>query len=124
MCAVKQSEMYGSTYTLIKLHPNEYSQEFHYDPFAVKLDRSVGSFNTFNDLSNEKCAPNKTEDLNVSLCNMIAVIHESKILTKHISCKCKCKFDEQNVIQIIGGITISVDVSVKNVMYVKRKIYV
>ena len=47
MCAVKQSEMYDSTYTLIKLHPNEYSQEFHYDPFAVKLDRSAGSFNNF-----------------------------------------------------------------------------
>ena len=24
--------------TLINLHPNEYSQEFHYHPFAVKLD--------------------------------------------------------------------------------------
>ena len=24
---------------------------------------------------------------------MIAVINESEILTKHISCKCKCKFD-------------------------------
>ena len=24
--------------TLINLHPNEYSQEFHYYPFAVKLD--------------------------------------------------------------------------------------
>ena len=23
--------------TLINLHPNEYSQEFHYYPFAVKL---------------------------------------------------------------------------------------
>ena len=79
---------------------------------------------TFNDLSNEVCAPNKTEDLNVSVCNMITVIHDSKILTKHISCKCKCKFDEQNVIQINGGITINVDVSVKNVMYVKKKIYI
>ena len=94
MCAVKQSEMYDSTYTLIKLHPNEYSQEFHCDPFAVKLDRYVGSFNTFNDLSNEVCAPNKTEDLNVKVCNMITVIHESKILAKHISCKCKCKFKQ------------------------------
>ena len=27
--------------TLINLHPNEYSQEFHYCPFAVKLDRCV-----------------------------------------------------------------------------------
>ena len=36
---------------LINLHPNEYSQEFHYYPFAVKLDRCVGSYNTLNDLS-------------------------------------------------------------------------
>ena len=27
--------------TLINLHPNEYSQEFHYYPFAVKLDRCL-----------------------------------------------------------------------------------
>ena len=27
--------------TLINLHPNEYSQEFHYYPFAVELDRYV-----------------------------------------------------------------------------------
>ena len=29
--------------TLINLHPNEYSQEFHHYPFAVRLDRCVGS---------------------------------------------------------------------------------
>ena len=28
---------------LINLHPNEYSQELHYYPLAVKLDRCVGS---------------------------------------------------------------------------------
>ena len=27
--------------TVINLHPNEYSQELHYYPFAVKLDRCV-----------------------------------------------------------------------------------
>ena len=27
--------------------------------------------------------------------SMIAEINESKTLTKHISCKCKCKFDER-----------------------------
>ena len=26
--------------TLINLHPNKYSQELHYYPFVVKLDRS------------------------------------------------------------------------------------
>ena len=30
---------------------------------------------------------------------------------------------EENVIQINGGITINVDVSVKNVMYVKKVIF-
>ena len=35
--------------TLINLHPNEYSQEFHYNPFAVKLVRCLGSCSTLND---------------------------------------------------------------------------
>ena len=32
--------------SLINLHPNEYSQEFHYYPFAIKLDQCVGNCNT------------------------------------------------------------------------------
>ena len=79
--------------TFINLHPNEYSQEFHYYLFSVKLDRCVGSCNTINDLSNKACIPNKIEDLNLSVFNMIKSINESKTLTKHVSCKCKCKFD-------------------------------
>ena len=57
--------------TLINLHPNEYNQEFHYYQFMVKLDRCVGSCNTLNDLSNKVCPPNKTEDLNLSMFNII-----------------------------------------------------
>ena len=79
--------------TLINLHPNEYSQEFHYYLFSVKLDRCVGSRNTLNDLSNKVCVPNKTEDLNLSVSNMITGINESKTLTKDISCEYKCRFD-------------------------------
>ena len=79
--------------TLINLHSNEYSQEFHYYPFPIKLDRYVGSCNTFNDLSNKVCVPNKTEDLNLSMSNMITGINELKALTKDISCKYKCNFD-------------------------------
>ena len=106
--------------TLINLHPNEYDQEFHYYPFSVKLDRCAGSCNTLNDLSNKVCVPNKTEDLNLSVFNMITGINKSKTLTKHISCECKCRFDGKNVIQINGGITINVDKSVKKFMYVKK----
>ena len=45
---------------------NEYSQEFHYYPFMVKLDRCVGSCTNLNDLSNNVLVLNKTEDLNPS----------------------------------------------------------
>ena len=78
---------------VINLHPNKYSQEFHYYPFAIKLDRCVGNCNTLNNLSNKVCVPNKTEDLNISMFNMTTEINESKTLTKHISCECNCKFD-------------------------------
>ena len=45
------------------------------------------------DLSNKVCIPNKTEDLNLRVFNMITEISESRTLTKHISCECKCKID-------------------------------
>ena len=35
----------------------------------------------------------KIEDLNIHVFNIIAGINKSKILTKHVSCECKCKFD-------------------------------
>ena len=106
--------------TLINLDPDEYSQEFHYYPFSVKFNKCVGSCNTLNDLSNKVCVPNKTEDLDLSVFKITTGINESKTLTKNISCECKCKFDGKNVIQINGGITINVDVTVKNVIYLKK----
>ena len=45
--------------TFINLHPDKYSQEFHYYPLIVKWDKCVGSCNTLNNLSNKVCAPNK-----------------------------------------------------------------
>ena len=77
--------------TLINLHPNQYSQEVHYYPFAVALDKCVGSCNTLNDLSKKICVPNNTEDWNLSVFNKLTEINESKTLKNHISCQCKCK---------------------------------
>ena len=37
----------------------------------------------------------KKEDLNLSVFNMVTGIIESKTLTKHISCECKCRFDRR-----------------------------
>ena len=57
-----RNEKHEMQLTFINLHPNEYSQEFHYYPLTVKLCKWDGSCNTLNDLFNKVCAPNKTED--------------------------------------------------------------
>ena len=89
--------------TFINLNPDEYSQEWHYYPLAVKLDKSVGNCNTLIDLSSKVWVPNKTEDLNIHVFNMITEIE----------------------IQIKSGITINVDasVSIENIIYVKKIIF-
>ena len=92
-CGSLSNQKFVIQLTLINLHPNEYSQEFHCYPFVVKLDRFVESCNTLNDLSNKVCVPNKIEDLNLSVFNMITGINESKTLTKHKSCECRRKVD-------------------------------
>ena len=78
--------------TLINIHPNEYSLGFCYYPFIGNLDKCVGSGNTLNDLCNKGCVPNKTEDLNLTVFNMISGTNKSNTLAKHISCKCECNF--------------------------------
>ena len=79
--------------SLINLHPNEHNQELHYYLFVIKLDKCIDSCSTLNDLSNRVCVPNKTEDLNIHVFSMITGKSESKILTRDISCECKCRFD-------------------------------
>ena len=72
------------------------------------------SFNTLNNLSNKACVPSKAEGLDLSDFNMITWINEWKILTKHISCECKCKFDSRECKnQIKNGIMINISVSGK-----------
>ena len=85
--------MYVLQPAFINLHHNDYSEEFYYYPLTVKLDKCVRSCDTPNDLSNKICVPNKTEDLSLSVFNIIRGISEPKTIIKHISCQGKCKFD-------------------------------
>ena len=122
-CVLLSNQECTAQPTIINLHLIEYTQGLHYYPFPVNLDRCVGSCNTLNDLCNKVCVINKTEDSNLSVFNMIAGINELKTLTKHMTCKCKCKLMVESVIQIKSGITINLDASAKNIIYVKKIIF-
>ena len=58
--------------------------------FAIKLDKCIGSCNTFNDLPNKVCVSNGTEELILSVFNMIIGINKLETLAKHILWKLKC----------------------------------
>ena len=95
-------------------------KKFRYYPFAVKLDKCVGSCNTLKDLSNKVCVPDNTEDLNLNVFNMITRINVSKTLTKYILCVCKCRCDERKRISDQRWNNDKVNVNVKNFMHVKK----
>ena len=62
-CELLSSQKCMTPPTLINLHPNEYSWEFHHYQLlllAVKLDRCVRNCNTLNDLFDKVCVANKT----------------------------------------------------------------
>ena len=67
----------------------------------VSLDKCNGSCNTLaglysrNTPSSGTCVPNKTEDANLKIFNMITEINESKTLMNNFSCSCRCKFDDR-----------------------------
>ena len=83
--------------TLINFYPNEYSQKLLYYPFTVDLDRCARRCNTLDDLSSRVCVPNKTEDLNLHVFNIITGINESRTLKKHISCNVNVNLMVDNV---------------------------
>ena len=71
--------------TLIDLNPDEYNQGLRYYPFMVNLEKCSGGYNTLDDRSSQICVPNKTEDLNLNVFNMITKINEFKTLKKYVS---------------------------------------
>ena len=87
---------------------------------SLSNQRSVRSCNALNELSNKECVPSKTEDLNLSVFNMITGINESKTLTKHTSCRCKCKFDSRKCNSNQKWNNNKCRCECKNIIYVKK----
>ena len=59
-------------------------------PFIISLDKCTGICNA---LSPKICVPKETKEINVKVFDMITNKNKAKIMQKHISCDCKCKFN-------------------------------
>lgn len=56
------------------------------------MNSCVGSCNSVEDPFGKICVPNKIEEVNLNIFNMVKEIAESKTLIKQISCKCRYEF--------------------------------
>ena len=84
------------------------------------------SCNAINDLSNLiiwLCVPNKTEDLNLIVLNIITGINELKSFTKDIYTNGNGNLMKESVIQIKSGITLNINANVKKIKYVKKNMF-
>ena len=64
--------------------------ELKYYTFIISLNKRTGSFNV---LSPKICVPKETKDIDVKAFNLIINKNETKIMTEHVSCDYKCKFN-------------------------------
>ena len=62
--------------TLIDLNPDEKNPGLYHYPFTFRLDRCDVSCNTIDDPSSKTYVPNKTEEANLNVFNMVAGINE------------------------------------------------
>ena len=60
--------------------------------FIVTLNKCQGRWYCVNDVSTKVFVLSKTKNINVKGFNIITNRNEAKILLKHISCDCTCKF--------------------------------
>ena len=63
----------------------------------------MGVFNNINNLSNKVCVPNKTEDLNSNVFNVITGKNESKILKNMYDANVNVNLTVENITWVKSG---------------------
>lgn len=90
-CICMNSQPCMVTPTFIDLNPNE----LHHYPFMINLGRCDGSCDTAENPFGAICVPNKLNNINLKVFNIIRGINELKTLIKLIPCECKCNFNDK-----------------------------
>ena len=69
--------------------------KLYYYPFIIGLDRCDECCNTVKDSFRRICVPTVIADINLKVFNVIRGINKLKILWKHISFECRCKWNSK-----------------------------
>ena len=67
--------------------------ELHQYPFTNSMSRCDGRCNSLEDPFGRICVPNKVEDVNLKVINVIKGTNKWSALLKQTSCECRCESD-------------------------------
>ena len=63
-------------------------------PYKIKMNRSVGSYNTIDDPYRKTCFANDTENIGLKVFNLLSQNNETINIEKRKSCGCKCRVNK------------------------------
>ena len=75
------------------LDVNEGVGEALFYPYNVQVINYSGSCNTLDNLIEKLCVPNVIKGLNIKVYNFLTMLHETRNVLWHESCKCVCKLN-------------------------------
>ena len=62
-------------------------------PFSIKISKCSRNCNDINNLHAKLCVPDVIKNLNVKVFNLMPRTNETRRITWHETCKCKCIFN-------------------------------
>ena len=62
-------------------------------PYSIKVNKCSGSCNNINDPCSKLCVPNIVKNMNIKVFNLMSRTNETRHITWHETCKCKCRLD-------------------------------
>ena len=69
------------------------SDETLFYPCIILANKCSGSCNNINDPYSTLCVPDVVKNMNIKIFNLMSRTNEARYVSRHETCKCKCKLD-------------------------------
>ena len=74
---------------IININSNEPS----FYPYSILVNKCSGSHSNISDPYAKLCVPDVIKDMNIKVCNLMSRINETRHISWHKTCNCKCRLD-------------------------------
>ena len=90
---------------------NNNSNESSFYPYSILVNKCSGSWIIINDAYANLCIPNTVKNMNIEELKLISRTNETRHISWHETCKCKCRLDME-VFVMIKNVQIMINANV------------